>query len=184
MEKIELNLVAITNSESHPGNFAMVLEDLEAKKRIPIIIGEKEAQAIAVVLEKMKPLRPQTHDLFSDTINALSAKLTEVVINNVEDGKYHAILVLEQSGQQIEVDARTSDAIAMAVRHQCPIYSFKSILDSAGFTTDTNGHNLDRRNAYLDYSREELEGLLKKVLLKEDYESAKRIQEAITKKKG
>ncbi len=161
----------------------MILEDQNASKRIPIVIGEREAQAIAVVVEKMKPLRPQTHDLFMETITALSGKLIEVIVDKVVEGKFHSILVIEKEGERIEVDARTSDAVAMALRGQCPIYSYQSILEENGLMVDTNGHNLGRRNAYFDYSLEELETLLQKVIQKEDYESAKRIQEAIEKKR-
>ena len=184
MKKIELNIVALTHSESQPGSFALILEDVEKNRRIPIIIGVTEAQAIAVVLEKMRPPRPQTHDLFQNTIKELGARMVEVIINEVVDEKYHARLVLEQNGHRISVDARTSDAVALAVRFQCPIYSYESIIKKTGFRIDDTDVSPDKRGSFINYPLSELEELLEKVLAKEDYESATRIRDAISRKKG
>lgn len=184
LKKIELNIVALTHSESHPGSFALILEDVEKSRRIPIVIGGTEAQAIAVVLEKMKPPRPQTHDLLQNTIRGLGATLVEVIINEVVDERYHARLVLEQNGHHLSVEARTSDAVALAVRFECPIYSFEPIIQKTGFRVDDAGISPDKRGSFINYPLNELEELLEKVLAKEDYESATRIRDAISRKKG
>ncbi|MEQ9301370.1 MAG: bifunctional nuclease family protein [Cyclobacteriaceae bacterium] len=183
MKKIELQVVAITNSESHPGLFALVLEDVEMKRRIPITIGAVEAQSIAMVVEKMKPNRPQTHDLFYNSIKALGVTIQEVVINEIVDNCYHASLIFNNKGHTETVDSRTSDAIALAVRFECPIYTFDFILEQTGFTVDTEGLPADRRGSFINFPLSELEELLEKVLKKEDYESAGRIRDAISKKK-
>jgi len=183
MEKVELNLVALTNSESHPGQFALVLEDIEMKRRIPITIGGTEAQAIAMVVEKMKPARPQTHDLFMSTIKSLGGTVSEVIINEIVDGHYHSQLIVIRGTEKMSVDARTSDAIALAVRFECPIYTFDYILEETGFTVDTEGLPIDKRGSFINFPLNELEDLLEKVLQKEDYKSASRIRDAINKKK-
>lgn len=183
MKKIELNLVALTNSESQVGQFALVLEDVDMKRRIPITIGAAEAQSIAMVVEKMKPLRPQTHDLFLHTIEALGARLEEVVIDEIIDDHYHAKLIFAKGPEKISIDSRTSDAIALAVRFECPIYTFDSVLSQTGFTVDTEGLPIDKRGSFINFPLKELEDLLEKVLKKEDYKSASRIRDAINKKK-
>lgn len=183
MEKVELHLVALTNSESHPGQFAMVLEDVNMKRRLPITIGPVEAQAIAMVIEKMKPSRPQTHDLFLDVIGSLEANLSEVIINEIVDGHYHAQLIFTHGEKRVSVDSRTSDAVALAVRFECPIYTFEQILIQSGFTVDTEGLPVDKRGSFINFPLSELEELLEKVLKKEDYKSASRIRDAINKKK-
>lgn len=183
MKKVELNLVALTNSESHPGQFALVLEDVKMKRRIPITIGAVEAQAIAMVVEKMKPLRPQTHDLFYNSMKALGVKIEEVVINEIVEERYHSKVIFSKGQEKIPVDSRTSDAIALAVRFECPIYTFDFILENTGFSVDTEGLPVDKRGSFINFPLNELEELLEKVLKKEDYESATRIRDAIQKKK-
>lgn len=183
MEKIELNVVALTNSESHPGQFALVLEDVEMKRRIPVTIGAYEAQAIAMVVEKMKPKRPQTHDTFYHSVIALGASVKEVIIDEVVEDHYHAKIIFDKNGERLSVDSRTSDAIALAVRFECPIYTFDFILENTGFTVDTVGLPVDRRGSFINFPLNELEELLEKVLEKEDYKSASRIRDAINKKK-
>lgn len=183
MEKIELNLVALTNSESHTGHFALILEDVEMRRRIPVTIGAIEAQAIAMVVEKMKPIRPQTHDLFYNTLKSFNAKLEEVIIDEVVDNRYHSKLVFKRNTEKIVVDARTSDAIALAVRFECPVYTFDYILEQTGFSVDTKGLPIEKRGSFINFPLEELEELLEKVLEKEDYKSASRIRDAINKKK-
>jgi len=183
MKKIELNLIALTNSESHPGQFALVLEDIEMKRRLPIVIGAVEAQAIAMVVEKMKPLRPQTHDLFFNSITTLGMTLEEVIISEIIEDRYHSKVVFRKGPEKVAVDSRTSDAIALAVRFGCPVYTFDFILNTAGFSVDTEGLPVDKRGSFINFPLSELEELLEKVLKKEDYESASRIRDAIQKKK-
>lgn len=183
MEKFELQVVALTNSESHPGQFALVLEDVDMKRRIPVTIGPSEAQSIAMVVEKMKPVRPQTHDLFYSAMTAMGIKLEEVVLNAIVDNRYHAQLVFNHNGQRQMVDSRTSDAIALALRFECPIYTYAFLLEQTGFTVETAGLTKDKRGSFYNFPLNELEELLEKVLKKEDYESATRIRDAISKKK-
>lgn len=183
MKKIELQVIALTNSESHPGQYALVLEDVEMKRRIPVTIGAVEAQSIAMVVEKMKPVRPQTHDLFYNTLKSFGISLKEVLISEIVDNRYYAKLILVNNGKVEIVDSRTSDAVALAVRFGCPIYTYESILEQTGFTVDTEGLPVDRRGSFINFPLDELEELLEKVLLKEDYESASRIRDAISKKK-
>ncbi|MEM6316554.1 MAG: bifunctional nuclease family protein [Bacteroidota bacterium] len=184
MKKVELNIIALANSESQKGNFALILEEQGGFRRLPIIIGGFEAQAIAIALEKMQPNRPMTHDLFKTTLNALGATLQEVIITKIVKGTFHATLMGTKSDNTpIQVDARSSDAIALAVRFGCPIYTTEEVLDAAGIILDSPSKAFTNKRGQLsDYSLEELERLLKQVLAKEDYESASKIRDAIRKK--
>lgn len=179
-----MNIIALASSESHPGNFALILEEQVGFRRLPIVIGPFEAQAIAVSLEKMQPSRPLTHDLFKNTLDQAGIILTEVVISDLVEGAFHATLVGKKAnGDPLEIDARSSDAVAMAVRFGCPIYTTESILQSAGIVLDSPSKAFtNKRGKLADYSLEELERLLEQVLAKEDYESASRIRDAISKK--
>src|SRR6056297_3272469 len=132
MKKIELDIVALSHSVAQSHNYAVVLGEKEGSRRLPIVIGGFEAQAIAVAMEGMTPNRPLTHDLFKNTLETFKVDLQEIVINNLLDGIFYARLVCMQDGERIEVDSRTSDALAMAVRFQCPIYTYEFILDAAG----------------------------------------------------
>lgn len=182
-EKKELAIVALSSSESQPGNYVLILEDLEQQRRIPIIIGMPEAQAIAIAMEQMQPARPLTHDLLKSAILALGGTLKEVVIHQLTDGIFHARLVLEKhDATLLEVDARASDAIALAVRCQVPVYSFEKVILDAGIQADTlAGHQMG--GSLAKYSLAELEALLEKVIAKEDYESASKIRDYIEKRR-
>lgn len=182
-EKKELAIVALSTSESQPGNYVLILEDLDQQRRIPIIIGMPEAQSIAVAMEQMQPVRPLTHDLLKSSIEALGGVLKEVVIHELLDGVFHARLVLQKhDGTMVEIDARSSDAIALAVRCGVPVYSFENVIDDAGILADTlAGHQMG--GSYAQYSLAELEELLKKVIEKEDYESASKIRDYIDKRR-
>jgi len=122
MKKIELRIVALSHSVSQSNNYAVVLGEMIGLRRIPIVIGSFEAQAIAVAMEKMTPNRPLTHDLFKQTLEAFKVEIKEIIINNLLDGIFYARLICEREGEIIELDSRTSDAIALAVRFQCPIF--------------------------------------------------------------
>ncbi|MEL6637579.1 MAG: bifunctional nuclease family protein [Bacteroidota bacterium] len=186
MKKIELNIIALANSESSEGNFALILEEQAGFRRLPIIIGPFEAQAIAISLERMQPKRPLTHDLFKNTLELLGAQITEILISDLVEGVFFATLYGTQSdGSPLQVDARSSDAIALAVRFQCPIYTTEAILQSAGVALDSPSKAFtNKRGSLSEYSREELERLLAQVLAKEDYESASKIRDALGKKGG
>ena len=184
MKKVELNIIALANSESSKGNFSLILEEQKGFRRLPITIGPFEAQAIAIYLEKMQPNRPLTHDLFKSTLEASEVEIKEVIISELKDGIFHAKLIgKKQDGSPIEVDARSSDAIAMAVRFSCPIFTTEDIMQSAGVVLESPSKAFtNKRGSLSDYSMEELEQLLKQVLAKEDYESATKIRDAIDKK--
>lgn len=182
-EKKELAIVALSASESQPGNYVLILEDMEAQRRIPVIIGLAEAQSIAVAMEQMQPVRPLTHDLMKSMVAALDGALKEVVIHQLTDGVFYAHLILQKhNGDLVEMDARTSDAIALAVRCSVPVYSFEQVIHAAGTLSDTlAGHQMGGSMA--KYSLPELEELLQKVIAKEDYESASKIRDYIERRK-
>ena len=185
MKKIELNIIALANSESSEGNFALILEEQKGFRRLPIIIGAFEAQAIAVSLEKMQPNRPLTHDLFKTTLELSGIVITEVIIAELNGSVFHATLIGKKAdGTPLEVDARSSDAIAIAVRFGCPIFTTEAIMDKAGVVLESPSKSFtNKRGSLVEYSLEELEQLLKQVLEKEDYESASKIRDAIKNKK-
>ena len=182
MDKIALNVIALTNSESHPGNYALILEEQSGTRRIPIVIGGFEAQAIAVTLENMKPQRPLTHDLFKHTLDVLGSRLQEVIITAYVDKVFRAqMMVIDVTETVHTVDARSSDAIALAVRFVCPIYTYESVLETVSFSGEPAGGDSQKKGPFSSYSVNELEALLEKVLAKEDYKSAARIRDALGK---
>ena len=182
-EKRELAIVALSSSESHPGNYVLILEDLDQLRRIPIIIGMPEAQSIAIAMEQMQPARPMTHDLLKSVLVGLGGSLQEVVIHELIEGVFHARLLLKtHDGTLLEIDTRASDAIALAVRCGVPVYTFDHIILNAGILATTlPGHQMG--GSLAEYSLAELEDLLEKVIEKEDYESASKIRDYIQKRK-
>ena len=132
MKKIELDIVALSHSVTQSHNYAVVLGEQDGSRRLPIVIGGFEAQAIAVAMERMTPNRPLTHDLFKNTLETFDVELKEVIINNLLDGIFYARLICVKEGELVEIDSRTSDALAMAVRFNCPIFTYEFILDAAG----------------------------------------------------
>ncbi|HMQ45850.1 MAG TPA: bifunctional nuclease family protein [Saprospiraceae bacterium] len=186
MKKVELHIIALAESESSPGNYALILEEQVGGRRLPILVGPFEAQSIAISLERMQPNRPLTHDLFKNTLKLLGVSLTEVIISDLVEGVFHATLIGKKEDQSmLSIDARSSDAIALAVRFDCPIFTTEAILEKAGFLLDSPSKAfISKRGQLSDYSLEELEHMLQQVVAKEDYESAAKIREAIRKKKG
>jgi uncharacterized protein len=181
MNKLEVSVIALAESESKKGYYVLILEETKSKKRIPIIVGNQEAQVIAIYLERLQPARPLTHDLFRNVITQLGATLKEVLIHHIENDIFHAIIVLQAVDKILfEIDARPSDAIALAIRFSCPIYVSESVLESAGYEIDEKG--IEKKGSYAEYTLEELEELLDKILKKEDYESAARVRDAIKKR--
>ena len=134
MKKIDLEIVALSHSVTQSHNYAVVLGEVKGNRRLPIVIGGFEAQAIAVAMERMIPNRPLTHDLFKNTLDTFDVELREVVINNLLDGIFYAQLVCTREGEEFVIDSRTSDAIAMAVRFKSPIYTFDFIMDPVSYT--------------------------------------------------
>lgn len=132
MEKIRLDIVALSHSVAQSNNYAIVLGEKDGTRRIPIVIGSSEAQSIAVAMERLMPTRPLTHDLFKNTLEKLDVSLKEIRINNLVNGVFYSLLICERNGQELEIDSRTSDALALAVRFRCPIYTYEEILEEAG----------------------------------------------------
>lgn len=199
MKKIELDIVALSHSVTQSHNYAVVLGEQNGSRRLPIVIGGFEAQAIAVAMERMTPNRPLTHDLFKNALETFNVDVKEVIINNLLDGIFYARLVCLKGGDLIEIDSRTSDALAMAVRFNCPIYTYEFILDAAGVVLeDTEGDEelsdsgdsskkrlkRAKKESLNSYSVEELNKLLDEVLDKEDYEQAAKIRDEIKRREG
>jgi bifunctional DNase/RNase len=196
MKKVELDIVALSHSVTQSHNYAVVLGEQEGSRRLPIVIGGFEAQAIAVAMERMTPNRPLTHDLFKNTLETFDIELKEVIINNLLDGIFYARLVCVKGGDIIEIDSRTSDALAMAVRFDCPIYTYEFILDAAGVVLEDQedeeaeamapaATKRPKNPATLStQSLEELNQMLDEVLEKEDYEQAAKIRDEINRRKG
>jgi len=203
MKKIELDIVALSHSVTQSHNYAVVLGEQDGSRRLPIVIGGFEAQAIAVAMERMTPNRPLTHDLFKSALETFEVELKEIVINNLLDGIFYARLVCEINGKMVEIDSRTSDALAMAVRFECPIYTYEFILDAAGVILEENEENesteamatssdrkpkpkkkkkVKKEGTLSQYSDDDLNQMLDDVLADEDYERAAEIRDEIKRR--
>ena len=139
MKKIELEIVALSHSITQTHSYAVVLGEINGLRRIPIVIGGFEAQAIAVALERMSPSRPLTHDLMKNFMMAFNVELHEVVINDLQEGIFYSKLICSSANDTVEIDSRTSDALALAVRFGCPIYTYDTILNQAGILMEDDG---------------------------------------------
>jgi len=192
MRKIELDVVALTHSVTSSHNYAVILGEVDGERKLPVVIGGFEAQAIAVAMEKMIPNRPLTHDLFKNTLDNFGIELKEVIINNLLDGIFYAQLICWDGSREVIIDSRTSDSIAMAVRFNCPIFTMENIMEEAGMLLDPDEEkkiSMDRAatkvtkvKAFSDYSIDELTEMLDKVLEEEDYEQAAKIRDEINKR--
>lgn len=199
MKKIKLDIVGLSYSQTQSGAYALVLGEVSGRRRLPIIIGGFEAQAIAIEIEKMSPSRPLTHDLFKSLTIHFNVVIEEVIIYNLVDGIFFAKLICNDGKKTAEIDARTSDAIALAVRYQCPIYTYEFILASAGImiegadfafleniepTDDIEKINIESsiKGGYASYSEAELREMLDKALAEENYEKAARIRDELSKR--
>lgn len=199
MKKLKMEIVAMSYSQSQSGAYALILGVTGMSRRLPIIIGGYEAQAIAIELEKMTPARPLTHDLFKKFAEEYKINIVEVLISRFEEGIFFSKLVCEKDGKITEIDSRTSDAVALALRFGCPIYALESIIDEAGITMDENEeeevlHDIqeneeddlisdDDISAYEEYLLDELEEMLQKAITEENYEEASRLRDEIKKRK-
>lgn len=197
MKKIKLDIVGLSYSQTQSGAYALVLGEISGRRRLPIIIGGFEAQAIAIEIEKMTPSRPLTHDLFKSFAQAYNVNIQEVVIYNLVDGIFYAKLLCNDGKKTVEIDARTSDAIALAVRFECPIYTYEFILASAGIVIEGNDfvflENIEATTEektattstnYTSSSDEELKTKLQEALIEEAYEKAAKIRDEITRRKS
>ena len=194
MEKIEFYIVTLTHSVTQSSNYAVVMGEVEGNRRLPIVIGGFEAQAIAVAMEGRVPSRPLTHDLLKNILDTFEIEVSEILINNLVEGVFHARIVCTQHGREFEIDSRTSDAIAMAVRYGCPIFTYDFILDAAGVRIEEPlpGESEEakeetkpkrRRRGYAEYTLDDLTAMLDKVIGEEDYEKAAKIRDEINKRK-
>lgn len=191
MNKVKLEIVGLSYSQTQSGAYALVLAENGGKRRLPIIIGGFEAQAIAIELEKMTPTRPLTHDLFKSFALSFDIHVKEIIIYNLVEGIFYSKLICEKDGQITEIDARTSDAIAIGVRFNCPIYTFENILSSAGILLDENAtdnefaisdEEEEETETAKELSVEELEQKLSEAIENEDYEEASRLRDEINKR--
>jgi bifunctional DNase/RNase len=196
MKKVKLEIVALSHSVTQSNNYAVVLGEEGGPRRLPIVIGGFEAQAIAVAMERMTPNRPLTHDLFKQTLETFQIELKEIIINNLLDGIFYARLICLKEGEIYEIDSRTSDALAMAVRFKCPIFTYEFILDAAGVVLEANeeegskaeepvsAQSEEKKSSLTQLSMEDLNNQLEEALAKEDYEQAARIRDEINRRKS
>lgn len=194
MEKIRLEILGMSYSQSQSGAYALILGEKGGKRRLPIIIGGFEAQSIAIEIEKIKTPRPLTHDLFKTFAETFGISITEVIVNKFSEGVFYAILVCHDGTNEIEIDSRTSDAIALALRFKCPIYTYESIMVAAGILID---EELEKKVAtespleptseeefeYAELTLAELQQMLQSAIENEEYEKASHIRDEINRRK-
>jgi bifunctional DNase/RNase len=200
MKKIELEIVALSHSITQTHSYAVVLGEVNGLRRLPIVIGGFEAQAIAVALEKMQPSRPLTHDLMKNFMNAFAIDLHEIIICDLQEGIFYSKLVCSTENDTVEIDSRTSDAIALAVRFGCPVYTYENILESAGILMEDTGATSGKKKKAKQevmveqdsptgnedlktMTLEELNNLLNEVLEGEDYIRAIAIRDEINSRR-
>lgn len=199
MKKIKLDIVGLSYSQTQSGAYALVLGEVSGRRRLPIIIGSFEAQAIAIEIEKMTPSRPLTHDLFKSFAEAYHIMVQEVIIYNLVDGIFFSKLVCSDGKKVMEIDARTSDAIAIAVRFECPIFTYEFILSSAGIVIEGNDfvylENITETpeeitpvssatTGFSALSTDELKTKLQEALTEESYEKAAKIRDELNRRKA
>lgn len=199
MKKLKLDIVGLSYSQTQSGAYALVLGEVGGRRRLPIIIGSFEAQAIAIEIEKMTPSRPLTHDLFKSFAEAYHIMIQEVIIYNLVDGIFFSKLICSDGKKVMEIDARTSDAIAIAVRFDCPIYTYEFILSSAGIVIEGNDfvylENIGEppeevtptpasATGFTALSTDELKAKLQEALAEESYEKAAKIRDELNKRKA
>lgn len=185
MQKIEMSIAALANSEPQSNNFIVILKENSGDRRLPVVIGGFEAQAIAIAIESIRPSRPLSHDLFKNVLDQLDVKLDEIIISDLRNNIFYATLICRKwDGTQLEIDSRTSDAIALAVRFGCPIYAYDFILDEAGVIVENEPANemdqpIEQTSKIKGKSVDELRKMLDTALEKEDYETAAKIRDEL-----
>jgi bifunctional DNase/RNase len=198
LKKIKLEILGLSSSQSQTGSFALVLGENEGNRRLPIIIGMFEAQAIAIEIEKIIPNRPMTHDLFKSFANSFNFHVEEIVISDLKEGVFFAKIVCTDGLKKHEIDARPSDAIAIGLRFDSPIYTFENILAEAGIVltdeedeeekvepvkeTKVRVKKEKKGDDFKNYSVDKLNELLKEAIDKEDYERAAKIRDELSKR--
>lgn len=196
MKKIELEIVALSHSITQTHSYAVVLGEINGVRRLPIVIGGFEAQAIAVALERMQPSRPLTHDLMKNFMLAFNVELHEIVISDLQEGIFYSKLVCFTDTDTIEIDSRTSDALALAVRFGCPIFTYENILESAGILMEDPAPKKRKgkqpaestvssqtKEDFQSMTLEQLQTLLNEVVEQEDYIKAIAIRNEIESRK-
>ena len=206
MSLVRLNIKGISYSQTQNGAYALILSEVEGERKLPIVIGAFEAQSIAIALEKeIKPPRPLTHDLFKNFADRFEITIKQVIIHKLVDGVFYSSLICERDGIEEIIDARTSDAIALAIRFQSPIFTYKNILDKAGIFLKPEGkkdEDEEEVESYIvddlfagetstssnkpDYKKlslTELNNMLEQAVNSEDYEKAARLRDEISKRK-
>jgi len=199
MKLVELKIKGISYNETQSGAYALILSEANGNRNLPIIIGGFEAQAIAISIEEeVKPVRPLTHELFKNFADTFDIVVKKVIIHKLIDGVFFSNLVCEREKIEEIIDARTSDAIAIALKFKAPIFIYDSIMKSAGFTASVNKKNISQDNLIKNFSKNpkkknileniesfsksKLKTLLKKLVVNEDYENAAKIRDLILKK--
>lgn len=194
MKRVKLKVMGISYSQTQSGAYALILIEENGERRIPIIIGGFEAQAIVIKLENLDPPRPLTHDLFKKFADEFNISVKEVMISRLEEGVFFSKLVCTNGVKEYSIDSRTSDAVALALRFECPIYISEEILQKAGITitpTDdelTTGAEAEsffepETNKYDSYTDEELYKIIDEAVKTEDYERAAAVRDEIEKRK-
>lgn len=194
MKRIKLKVMGISYSQTQSGAYALILIEDNGERRIPIIIGGFEAQAIVIKLENLDPPRPLTHDLFKKFADEFNVSVNEVMIYKLEEGVFFSKLVCSNSEKEYSIDSRTSDAVAIALRFDCPIYITEEILEKAGITINPTDSDVSassevdsmfesERTKYESYSDDELYKMIDDAVKTEDYERAAAIRDEIDKRK-
>jgi bifunctional DNase/RNase len=200
MGKVKLNILGLSYSQTQTGAYALVLAEENGDRRIPIIIGGVEAQAIAIQLEELEPPRPLTHDLFKSFAVAFSINIVEVNIYRLHEGIFYSELICESGNNRVRIDSRTSDAVAIALRFKCPIFTSEEIIEKAGITLNIEGESDDsiiapvkdaksppayqKSNPFEGYSKTQLQEMLDTAIGNEDYEKASQIRDELNRRLG
>lgn len=201
MDKIKLEILGLSSSQSQSGSFALVLGEIKGERRLPIIIGMFEAQAIAIEIEKIIPNRPMTHDLFKSFAHQFEFTVEEIVIYDLKEGVFFARIVCKNGSKTIEIDSRPSDAIAIGLRFGAKMYTYEKILDEAGVVLSDDDAEIElkesskkttvveevqepieKKKSIKDFSIETLNKMLKEALDNEDYEQAAKIRDELSKR--
>jgi len=192
VQKIEMEILGLSTSPSSGGAYALILNEKKGNRRLPIIIGTFEAQAIALELESIKPPRPMTHDLLKNIVLSFNSSVQQIFINELSEGTFFAQILYERDDERVELDARPSDAIAVAIRFGAPIYVHPDVLDEAGIVSEeAAAENIDQpvsgktTQKKTEMSKlEQLEQELQLAIKTENYEKAAKIRDQIQKLKG
>ncbi|MCB0507509.1 MAG: bifunctional nuclease family protein [Chitinophagales bacterium] len=200
MKKVELEVINVTQGFTHHHSYAVVLGEINGKRRLPIVIGVSEAQAIALAIENMSSARPLTHDLLKTVMETFHIQLSEVIITDLLEGIYYSKLICIFDGEEYEIDSRTSDAVALCVRFGCPLYIDENILNNSGIilmeeqeNKEENTDNVERKSTKIDikdeakdaqsspYTLNEIQNMMREAIANEDYEKAAFLRDELKK---